>query len=479
MNKKYVFIILLIFSNLLFSQEKIKVAVLPFSSVNEEEGDTISSIFANELSKRKVYTVLTRNSQMEKAMKELNFQRKGMTDENTIAEIGKALNAQYVMAGSISKLGRNNTLVVSMINVETLENLTGSSKTFRNIEDVIQYVPQIVNEITGTKGDLKYSEVVTDSKKSRRVIAGSGSQEAIDRILMKREGQKAIKEIKSLITRGLNTGLGSVIYDKIEISRGATALMLAAYYKYNDLLEALIAAGADINLGNIDALIAAGENVNPIASETALSYAIYSGNIEGAAILIDSGIELNRKIYSSSESYLNLAASKNEFEILKLLVEAGMDVNVSDSYGCTPLIYSMRNYEMFKYLLEHKADPNLITRDNTSFEKYKISPIVSLGNSWNSVIDNKVELLKLLLEYGADPDMRGGWKGSTILIYIVSANSINKTSVDAVKLLLQAGADPNVENNDRKTALQFLESRSYTNEYSYEIIKILLEAGAR
>ena len=140
-----------------------------------------------------------------------------------------------------------------------------------------------------------------------------------------------------------------------------------------------------------------------------------------------------------------------------------MDVNVSDSYGCTPLIYSMRNYEMFKYLLEHKADPNLITRDNTSFEKYKISPIVSLGNSWNSVIDNKVELLKLLLEYGADPDMRGGWKGSTILIYIVSANSINKTSVDAVKLLLQAGADPNVENNDRKTALQFLESRSYTN----------------
>ena len=139
--KRYILFILLL-SSLLFSQEKIKVAVLPFSSVNEEEGDTISSIFANELSKRKVYTVLTRNSQVEKAMKELNFQRNGLTDENTIAEIGKALNAQYVMAGSISKLGRNNTLVVSMINVETLENLTGSSRSFRNIEDVIQYVPQ-------------------------------------------------------------------------------------------------------------------------------------------------------------------------------------------------------------------------------------------------------------------------------------------------------------------------------------------------
>ena len=120
--KKYVFLILLLFSSLLFSQEKIKVAVLPFSSANEEEGDTISSIFANELSKRKVYTVLTRNSRMEKVMKELNFQRNGLTDENTIAQIGKALNAQYVMTGEIAKLGRSSVLVVSMI----VDNLVAS-----------------------------------------------------------------------------------------------------------------------------------------------------------------------------------------------------------------------------------------------------------------------------------------------------------------------------------------------------------------
>ena len=467
MNKRYIFIILLIFSSFLFSQEKIKVAVLPFSSVNEEEGDTVSSIFANELSKRKVYTVLTRNSQMEKAMKELNFQRNGLTDENTIAEIGKALNAQYVMAGSISKLGRNNTLVVSMINVETLENLTGSSRSFRNMEDVIQYVPQIVNEITGTKGDLKYSEVVTDSKKSRRVIPGSGSQEAIDRILMKREGQTGISEIKSLITRGLNTGMREEkSYNGSYIRENSTALMLAAYFKYNDLLEALIAAGADINLGNKD-------------SYTALTHAILANNIEGAAILIDSGIDLStRTSHSYNNDYLNFAAKENRFEILKLLIDAGMDVNITNGGGYTPLIHSMGNYEIFKYLLEHKADPNLITKNPSP--KYNISPITYLGDScsYRGMDGDKFKILKLLLEYGADPDMRGGNKGNTILIYIISS-PIKEYSVEAVKLLLQAGADPNVENNDRKTALQFLESRSYTNEYSDEIIKILLEAGAK
>ncbi len=91
MIKKIFILFIALFSYNLFSAEKITVAVLPFSSVNEEEGDTLASMFANELSKRKVYKVLTRNSQMEKVMKELNFQRRGLTDENTIIQIGVGL----------------------------------------------------------------------------------------------------------------------------------------------------------------------------------------------------------------------------------------------------------------------------------------------------------------------------------------------------------------------------------------------------
>lgn len=64
-------------------------------------------------------------------------------------------------------------------------------------------------------------------------------------------------------------------------------------------------------------------------------------------------------------------------------------------------------------------------------------------------------------------------------MYILSGYRIDQNTEEMVKLLLMAGADPNIENNERKTALQILESKSYTNEYSDEIIKILLYAGAR
>lgn len=192
MIKKIFILFIAVFNFQLFSEEKIKVAVLPFSSANEEEGDTLASMFANELSKRKVYRVLTRNSQMEKVMKELNFQRNGLTDENTIIQIGRALNAQYVLAGNISKLGRNNILIVSMINVETFENITGDSKSFRNIEDIIQFVPQIVNEITGTRGRTVV-DIDIFGDESEKTVVTSGDKAALERVINKRKGEKYIK----------------------------------------------------------------------------------------------------------------------------------------------------------------------------------------------------------------------------------------------------------------------------------------------
>ena len=459
MIKKIFILFIAVFNFQLFSEEKIKVAVLPFSSANEEEGDTLASMFANELSKRKVYRVLTRNSQMEKVMKELNFQRNGLTDENTIIQIGRALNAQYVLAGNISKLGRNNILIVSMINVETFENITGDSKSFRNIEDVIQFVPQIVNEITGTRGRTVV-DIDIFGDESEKTVVTSGDKEALNSILKKRRGEKYIKDIETAVLTDINSYIriyeyngyytnsyGRQIYTIID-DKYVTPLMIASACKYNDLLKALVSAGADLNLQ----VKSYGMNI-----ATALTYCILSGNIEGVSILINAGASMDNR-----EDYLHTAIRRGDLNIVKLLINKGIDINQlpkekgnnEDYKGKSALAYSItkKNKDIVKLLLLNNAD---LTIDK--------EPIL-----YTALIYYEYQIVKLLLDAGADIDIRDGL-GNTPL-----TKACEKGYIDAVKLLIEYGADVNYADKKGKKPLYYAINISKKNE----IIKLLVDEGA-
>lgn len=461
MIKKIFILFIALFSYNLFSAEKITVAVLPFSSVNgEEEGDTLASMFANELSKRKVYKVLTRNSQMEKVMKELNFQRQGLTDENTIIQIGRALNAQYVLAGNISKLGRNNILIVSMINVETFENITGDSKSFRNIEDVIQFVPQIINEITGTRGRTVVDIDIFGDESYKNVVT-SGDRAALERVIKKRSGEKYIKDIEAAVLIDINRYIriyeyngyytnsrGRQIYTIINNNEYLTPLMIASALKYNDLLKALVSAGADLNLQ----VKSYGVNI-----ATALTYCILSGNIEGVSILLNAGASIDNR-----EDYLHTAIRIGNVNIAKLLINKGVDINQlpkdngndTDYKGKSALVYSVikRNVDIVKLLLLNNAD---ITIDK--------EPIL-----YTALIYYEYRIVKLLLDAGVDIDVRDGWGHTPLTI------ACEKGYTDAVKLLIEYGADVNYADKKGKKPLYYAINSSKKNE----IIKLLVDEGA-
>lgn len=454
MIKKIFILFITLFSYNLFSAEKITVAVLPFSSVNEEEGDTLASMFANELSKRKVYKVLTRNSQMEKVMKELNFQRQGLTDENTIIQIGRALNAQYVLAGNISKLGRNNILIVSMINVETFENITGDSKSFRNIEDIIQFVPQIINEITGTRGRTVVDIDIFGDESYKNVVT-SGDRAALERVIKKRSGEKYIKDIEAAVLIDINRYIriyeyncyytnskGQRIVYTIINDKYLTPLMIASALKYNDLLKALVSAGADLNLQ----VKSYGVNI-----ATALTYCILSGNIEGVSILLNAGASIDNR-----SDYLHDAIEVNNLNIAKLLINKGVDINQlpTDYKGKSALAYSVikRNVDIVKLLLLNNAD---ITIDK--------EPIL-----YTALIYYEYRIVKLLLDAGVDIDVRDGWGHTPLTI------ACEKGYTDAVKLLIEYGADVNYADKKGKKPLYYAINSSKKNE----IIKLLVDEGA-
>ena len=222
--------------------------------------------------------------------------------------------------------------------------------------------------------------------------------------------------------------------------------MIASALKYNDLLKALVSAGADLNLQ----VKSYGENI-----ATALTYCILSGNIEGVSILLNAGASIDNR-----EDYLHTAIRIGNVNIAKLLINKGVDINQlpKDNYtgykGKSALAYSVikKNVDIVKLLLLNNAD---ITIDK--------EPIL-----YTALIYYEYRIVKLLLDAGVDIDVRDGW-GDTPL-----TKACKEGYTDAVKLLIEYGADVNYADKKGKKPLYYAINSSKKNE----IIKLLVDEGA-
>ena len=95
------------------------------------------------------------------------------------------------------------------------------------------------------------------------------------------------------------------------------------------------------------------------------------------------------------------AASSGHTEIVKLLLERGADVNITNHYSCTVLVSASNegNAEIVKLLLAHGADVNIRNRSNRT----ALMCAASSGHT---------EIVKLLLEHGADVNMKDSWNST-------------------------------------------------------------------
>ena len=208
---------------------------------------------------------------------------------------------------------------------------------------------------------------------------------------------------------------------------GDTPLHAAAILNLPEIAQLLINAGADIEAsgsfffyplhsaaqhGSIDVmriLLKAGADVNGGHSflTEPLNYAVSAEKIEAVRILLEAGADAN--IYStgvaiSKGKALSRAAYNNSPEIAKLLIEAGADVNATQYKDNTALSIAawLGNIEVARILLEAGANVNART-------KYGSTAFISAAkyNAPNfkgaKKLSRAFAMLKLLIEYGADP----------------------------------------------------------------------------
>jgi len=121
------------------------LAILPFTGGVGGDGEAIAALLEAEPAISDVFTVVPRGRTLEVVFAEHRFQMdQEFTAADTIAGIGNILNANYVLSGSIRRLGDRNLVIATLLHVERLEQVAGYWLTYRaGIEEVRYSMPNM------------------------------------------------------------------------------------------------------------------------------------------------------------------------------------------------------------------------------------------------------------------------------------------------------------------------------------------------
>ena len=350
-------------------------------------------------------------------------------------------------------------------------------------------------------------------------------------------------------------------------SDGSTALLWLAHWNNFDTADLLLRAGADANLANdfrmtplseactnasaalVRLLLKSGANPNTAIAtgETPLMTCAKTGNADAVRMLIEYGAAVNVKepsqnqtalMWAAAERHpdmvkalieshadlqahtkqgftpLHFAARVGDLESVKLLLAAGVDVNLltqssepegprsGGGSGYTPLLVAaMRaQVETALYLLDHGADPNISASGmtplhwaSTSWEGFASNPVYGFQDPMSGIPDrqSKLRLVKALLAHGANvnarmtkrqPSFATGYTDSVGATPFLLAASVD--DVDMMRILLAAGADPKIATATNATAIMAATGLNHgigesllTEKDASEAVKLLLDLG--
>ncbi len=242
------------------------------------------------------------------------------------------------------------------------------------------------------------------------------------------------------------------------------------------------------------------ENPHTLASSTeAMIGAIFLDSKRDYEFIKALVIKHFKPISLTPEEVAFRAIANNNISLLRNLLKVGVDINAINhsmhgkfwgnsvrgaSHSLLSAAVSDGNKEAVKVLLEAGADPDqeiILRNDDLKLipgepGEYHMFPleIAAYGCPHDTATRDcdipYIEIIDLLLDYGADIDKADGKEGSTALHAAV------RRGLKTIDKLIERGADVDIENYKGQTALHLAASRSFENT---PIVEKLVKAHAK
>ncbi|KAF7554349.1 hypothetical protein G7Z17_g2957 [Cylindrodendrum hubeiense] len=294
-------------------------------------------------------------------------------------------------------------------------------------------------------------------------VAAQGNIEVLNMLLEKIPDLETFQWPSKIIYRAAAAGqedlLAALLLSGADINEtgsywGASSVMVAAWLNQVSAIKFLVNSEykLDINLKDND-------------GDSSITYATTRGEPQLIELLLQAGADIETR-YDDGRGLVQLATQECRHKAIDILIKAGADFNTGKQhdnppyYSRPPIIVAAQegSRECVRLLLHHKADLN--TECSTGSALYK------------AVLDNRVDVTRMLLEHDPKPDMEVTPEDEDMLLF----SAVRTGNTELVSLLIEHGAKVDFVDPNGSLCKTPLSKACYRGDL--EMVKLLLDKKA-